>query len=347
MDETEFLRSIEGEQQNGEDLVAGAEHFIRLKKQVGMSRPSDESLELEKEAGALATGTAAVGGVYALGKHLNKEAKDSSTLPVITNSLLNAGAGATCCGKDKTACLCKTAKLRNFISQNPRSVASAGGALIGGAAGSMDKENPKRTAMLGAVGGGTIGALGGHLGTRTGGLLRASRSVKDEVANIIAKSRAGSTKHASDLREVLFNARIKTAAANIETRPLQYHLSHKLEEMREKTAGSLVGRLKDVNPGVMVTTGLGALAAGVGTYLGSRPQKDTGKSKAEEELEGRVLAQKSKPARGLLSKMHNNTTELAHSHAKAFREHPRSAAALGTISGGIGGYGLGRLLGGK
>lgn len=50
MDETEFLRGLEGEEQQGTDLVQGAEQFIRLKKQVGLQQSNEEGLELEKAA---------------------------------------------------------------------------------------------------------------------------------------------------------------------------------------------------------------------------------------------------------------------------------------------------------
>lgn len=93
------------------------------------------------------------------------------------------------------------------------------------------------------------------------------------------------------------------------------------------------------------TTGLGALAGGVGTYLASRPQKDTGKGKAEEELEGMVEANKKIPERGLLHKLKNRETENAHGFAKAFREHPLKASLLGALMGGASGYGIGQLSG--
>lgn len=229
MDEIDFLRGVEGEIQNGEDLVIGAEHFVRLKKQVGLTRPSDTSLELEKDAGELA---------------------ESLATPQ----------AETCkgCGKVKTSCMCKTATLS----------------------------------------------------------------------------------------DILQSARIKTAG-RIESSndSLFSHLSTKLADMREKTAGSVLERLKDVNPGLVAATGLGALAGGLGTYLSSRPQKDSGKSKAEEELEGHIESQKQQPERGLLSKMHHRNTELEHGYARAFREHPAGAAAIGTATGAMGGYGIGRLAG--
>lgn len=206
MDETDFRKGIEGEAQNGQDLVDGAEHLMRLKKQVGLVRPTSPDLELEKDAGELA---------------------ESLATPAVCKG----------CNKVKTACMCKTAE------------------------------------------------------------------------------------------------------------SLRPYLDAKLAEARQKTASSVLERFKDVNPGLIGATGAGALLGGLGTYLASRPQKDTGKSKAEEELEGKVEAQKSQPERGLLSKMHRRNTELEHGYARAFREHPGGAAVIGTATGALGGYGIGRLAG--
>lgn len=275
MDEIDFFRGIEGESQNGQDLVTGAEHLVRLKKQVGMTRPVDNSLELEKEAGELA---------------------ESLATPTTCKN----------CGKVKTACLCKLAAFRDAIKGARASVGSQADDLKYVASGIRNyKTKADQHRQIGAMAGKVAPALA------VGG------------AGYLA-GHSSNEKNAEDLH---------------------HHLSTKLAELREKTAGSVMERLKDVNPGLVTMTGLGALAGGLGTYLSSRPQKDSGKSKSEEDLEGQVAAHGSRPERGLLSKMHHRNTELEHGYAKAFREHPVGAAAIGTATGAFGGYGLGRLAG--
>ncbi len=274
MDELDFLRGIEGESQNGQDLVAGAEHFIRLKKQVGFSRPAEHGLELEKDAGELA---------------------ESLATP------------ATCkgCGKVKTSCMCKTAGLKEIL-QGARS-------------------GLKYQSM--GVGAGLKGLKMPGAKSRSAGMLAGM------AAPVAAAGGVGY------LAGKATNEKEKTAQS------LYSCLNARLEEMREKTANSVLERLKDVNPGLVSATGLGALAGGLGTYLSSRPQKDSGKSKAEEDLEGRVKAQENQPERGLLGKIHHRNTELEHGYAKAFREHPGKASIIGAITGAMGGYGIGQLAG--
>jgi hypothetical protein len=194
MDETEFLRGIEGEQQQGSDLVSGAEHLVRLKIQSGQQTQQQyPDLEIEKKAS-------------------------------VSESI---GSAALCksCGKEKCACM-------------------------------------------------------------------------------------GKAKTAEALKQLL----------------------------REKLAQP------DWNQTMLrASAGIGALAGGVGTYLASRPQKDTGKGKAEEELEAMIAAQKMKPERGFLQKLKNRETENAHGFAKAFREHPGKGALLGALTGAAGGYSIGQL----
>lgn len=200
MDENEFLRGIEGEEQQGTDLVSGAEQLVRLKIQAGQqTQPRYEDLEIEKKAD-------------------------------LSESI---GTAAMCkgCGKIKTACGCKA----------------------------------KMAAVLKAA-------------------------------------------------------------------------------LREKLAAPSPEWNKSM---LAATTGLGALAGGVGTYLASRAQDDTGKSKMEENLGASVKANESKPERGLLQKLKNRETESAHGIARAFREHPVKASLMGALTGGGLGYGLGQLGGAR
>jgi hypothetical protein len=301
MDDNEFLRGIEGEQQGGQDLVSGAEHLIRLKKQVGITRPNDD-LELEKEAGELA------------------ESLATPSLPPCKN-----------CGKAKTACMCGEKQ------------AGLGEVLEGAKTGLKFQATGVGVGLKGLK---TPGSRSGAAGLLAG--MAAPAAAVGGAAYLAGKHSREKT--ATPLESILLNARIKTASLAAVGPPTTSNLAEslniKLAEVREKTANAIVDRLKDVNPGLVAATGMGALAGGIGTYLSSRPQKDSGKSKAEEELGGKVEAHKGQPERGLLSKMHNRNTELEHGYAQAFREHPAKAALIGAITGGMGGYGIGRLAGG-
>jgi hypothetical protein len=281
MDETEFLHGMQSEREGDEALAAGAEHFIRLKKQVGLENRGYEDLELEKTAGELS-------GFLA------------SSSPISKN--------CPSCKKEKDACLCKMASI---LFQARMKTASA----LGNVKNTLSKNPTLRAAVLG---GATSGAVGAGMGAVT--------TPNDPIGGAVKGGWTG-------------------MASGAGGGALYHHLNAKLAQAREKTASSLIERLKDVNPGLLATTGLGALAGGIGTYLASKPQKDTGKGRAEEELEGMVEAQRNKPERGLLSKMHHRNTELEHGYAKAFREHPLGATAVGTASGAALGYGIGRLAG--
>lgn len=454
MDDAEFLRGIEGERQNERDLVDGAEHLLRLKKQVGFSRPGSDDLELEKEArifgleppdtidhaaipektrtahfknyvqqkaqeepsgylrgmggGALMGGGlgvmsgATIGGAHGAGgrgaligglvggglgalvgagaahqdkKHIeqmgdvvkNRSYADAMAHHITSKaeldrmadsleedrrhqellSALRKEAGLFCkaCKKEKARCTCdsqdtpidgqdaQSGGLGSEKMASPTLALLLAGARVKTAATHRDIPHAYKsakntfkgylashpTARAAVIGGATSGAVGAAVG--------AAGSPGDRIGGAVSGGVTGATIGAG-------------ASA------LHHHLSHKLASVREKTAASIVEHLKDVNPGLVAATGAGALIGGIGTYLSSRPQQDTGKSKTEEELEGKVEAQKSQPERGLLSKMHHRNTELEHGYARAFREHPNKAAILGTISGALGGYGIGRLAGG-
>ncbi len=305
MDESEFLRGIEGEEQSGQDLVSGAEHLIRLKKQVGMTRPNDD-LELDKEAGVADT---LKRGVSASKNNIRAFSNGAEQSFNHQKSLGGIGLHAVSTPG-------KRAWGTGYASGLAIPVVAAGG--IGYAAGHHSGSKEKDA----------------------GEFEECRDCGKAKTACMCGE------KMASPLKSILLNARIKTAAVSSSSNdPLHDYLSSKLEESREKTANAIVNSLKD-HPGLASATGLGAILGGIGTYAASRPQKDSGKSRAEEDLEGKVEVQKSQPERGLLSKMHNRNTELEHGYARAFREHPGKAALIGTVTGAMGGYGIGRLAGG-
>lgn len=268
MNELEFFRGIEGEEQQGSDLTAGAEHLVRLKIQSGQqTQPKYEDLELKKEAGELA--------------------EIFENMPPTEN--------CKNCGKEKTACFCpprmskdKTAAYQNAkaaLKELMRTNPTARAAILGGA--------------VGAAGNAAYGATQAPPGHRL------STAVRSGVTGGILGAGTGA---------------------------LYQHLNSKVASSPDWNKTMLAA-----------TTGLGALAGGVGTYLSSRPQQDTGKSKMEEDLEGQVLANKSKPERGFLHKLKNRETESAHGIAQVFREHPNKAALLGLLTGAAGGYGIGQL----
>lgn len=313
MDESEFFRGIEGERQNQEDLVSGAEHFIRLKKQVGIENSRDDDLELEKKGNKTligAVGTGAAGGVFI------KSAGQGELAGFLANSnarmVSNSQTHCPNCRKEKDACLCKMASV--LFNARVKTAGAAESIRKG-----LEKRPYTRAAVLGGL---TSGIMGGAYG--------AIRSPDTGLKERVKSGLSG----ASD------------GAISGSTGGMLYHfLNSKLASLREKTASSILEQIKNVHPGLAITTGLGTAMGGIGTYLASRPQKDTGKSRAEESLEGKVNSQKDIPERGLLSKMHHRNTELEHGYAKAFREHPGKAALIGSATGALGGYSLGRLAG--
>jgi hypothetical protein len=308
MDDLDFLKEIEGEQSNGESLVAGAEHFLRLKRQVGSESRRYDDLEIEKKAHQIESYKRIDITKDGFAQHmLGGTEKDAGELSAL---LASTPPSTNCpnCKKEKNACLCKMAKI--LFDARIKTATSVDGIK------SVLKNNP--TVRAAALGGATSGMIGAGMGAIT--------NTHDRVGGAITGGLTG-------------------AASGAGGGALYHHLNSKLAELREKTAGSMVDNLKNVNPGLVAATGLGALAGGLGTYLASRPKKDSGKSRAEEELEGKVDAQKSQPERGLLSKMHHRNTELEHGYSRAFREHPMGAAAIGTATGALSGYSIGRLAG--
>lgn len=241
MDETEFLRGLEGEEQAGTDLVSGAEHFVRLKIQTGLQKDPEEGLELNKEAVLQDIGRAFT--------NLGKGVKDG---------LKWQGLGA-----------------KGAISNLKREggMATGAGQLIG------------QTAPGLALGAGAATLAKGH--------------------------------------------------------------KEKKAEDKAKLVSALVNKLKGVDPGMLAAMGIGAVGMGTGTYLASRPQEDTGKSKMEEQFEGAIASQQTKPERGLLQKMKNRGTEFGHGLAQAYRDHPVKASLMGAATGAAGGYGLARMMGAK
>ncbi len=252
MNETEFLRQLEGEEQAGSDLLAGAEHFVRLKIQSGLQRDPEEGLELEKEATTLRRDLTAV--VDKAGEHFTAFGKG------VKDNLKFQGFGI------------KGALNTHKSATKPLAKTHAKGALTG--------------AALPALAAGGAGYAVGHS-------------------------------------------------------------KEKKAEDKAKLMAALAQKLKGVDPGLAAVTGLGAAGVGIGTYLGSRPQKDTGKSKIEEQFDGAVASQQAKPERGLVQKMRNRGTEFGQGIAQAYRDHPVKAGLLGAATGAAGGYQLGKLMGAK
>lgn len=115
-----------------------------------------------------------------------------------------------------------------------------------------------------------------------------------------------------------------------------------------KTAG-IIDTIK--NPYIAVPAAAGALIGGAATYMGSKPRKNLeGRSNSEDDAGNMVRLQNMKGEQdaGFLEKLKNRSTEAAHGYAKAFREHPVKATALGGALGALSGATTARiLLGGK
>lgn len=120
---------------------------------------------------------------------------------------------------------------------------------------------------------------------------------------------------------------------------------HKEKKQMNKEA-NIKDMVRNIDPIMATMVAGGALTGGLLTRHSSLPREELGgKSKAEDELEASVEANKLRPETGLLQKMHNRDVERMHGWSKAFREHPNKAALLGALTGAVGGYGLGRLSG--
>jgi len=119
------------------------------------------------------------------------------------------------------------------------------------------------------------------------------------------------------------------------------------ENQHEKLAG-FIDRLKGIDQALIAPAAvMGAIGAG-SSYLSHKPRESLeGKSKREESLGHEVDLQNRKPETGFLEKLRHRTTEMEHGYAKAFREHPAKATALGAASGIGVGYGLARLGGAR
>lgn len=92
----------------------------------------------------------------------------------------------------------------------------------------------------------------------------------------------------------------------------------------------------------------GAALLGAGTAVSSAPRKSLGgRSLAEADLGGMIdrQSQGDENKSGLATKLKNRTVEFAGGAAKALRQHPVKATALGALSGVSAGAHLARLLG--
>lgn len=319
MDENEFFRGLEGTPQQGQDLVTGAEHLVRLKKQVGFESGRDADLELEKEAtfGSMMRKATIAGGMIATKEVPEVLKMENSRAPLVAMGGARLRAAAPTPGGSPLSVKLAGPKLDALKATlaKARNGAKAGlmwqGAGLKGALHNV--KNPAgRAHGVGQIAGMAVPAVAaGVVGYGAG---RVHQHLKNNV---------------EDEQEKL------ASTNNI--------LSSKLAAM-QKTAGILDG-LKGMNPGTKALIAGGAAIGAGGTYLASRPQEN-GKSKAEQELEEAVGNQKEGPDTGLLKKMHHRNTELAHGHAKAFREHPVKAGLFGAATGASVGYGLAQMIGG-
>ncbi len=417
MNEVDFLRGIEGEEQNGTDLVSGAEHLVRLKIQSGQeTQPKYEDLELKKEAKIFGTHAPHTLEHAAIPEktrqkqykeYVNEKSKEEPT------GYLKGTAGGALLGGGLGGGLGALLAASHGMPIGPSLRTGAiGGSIVGGIGGlgaaAADKHNIEtsrdvvsnndyengfanhiadtmddhqrqqwwtderrhqqllhkraslkdtaKTVLEGAKSGlkyQSFGAGAGVAGMKAdkarsvGHLLgmaapAAAVGAAGYAAGHHAGQRAGLEKDA-DLSESIGSAAMCKGCGKVKEAcgcGTKMAAAEVLKTaLREKLATP-----KDWNKSMLAaTTGLGALAGGLGTFLASRAQKDTGKSKMEENLGAAVEANKSKPERGFLHKIKNRETESAHGLAQVFREHPVKASLLGSITGAASGYGLGQL----
>lgn len=349
MDDNEFLRGLEGEKQQGQDLVNGAEHLVRLKIQSGQSTEQPyPDLEIEKKAGLFSRKP------DPMADHLNRhnawadEMNQPANIDKI-NELLEHHA------------MQLHKKPLNQLNSHEWELAHAHAMNDPYFTGLSDKhfgpptqfgKDKKACMNCGQEKNACMCKTAGIKEHAIAGMARASQGMTEfgkgvkgglKWTGFGSKGSLGMLKDKATRTEGL--GQLTGLAAPAMVAGVAGHAIGK-HQAKEKLANALANALKNVDPTLLATAGLGAAAMGAGTYLSSRPQADTGKSKSEEKLEGRVEANQSKPEGGLLHKMKNRTTELTHGYSKAFREHPVKAGLLGATIGGVGGYRLGRLAGG-
>lgn len=370
MDELEFLEGLKTDEEQFNELTAGAEHFIRLKKQSEQPAPESEktaSFKVIRNAAMMAHGAKAsvknraellANNIKAVANSKNPSGIRSFDAGMLLGKAAPSavvGTGAYAVGKHKGKKDAEDEIYGKYASALGGVLGSTlAGAGIGAGLGALSSEKGDR--LRGAAGGAInygapIGFAGGLLGltpnkiTQMAGRaaeLKKTRRLRSAVEAFKTPSKnvdmgfdkmwseAGENKGqlASALMGALRGPKVKAAS----------------DPLSEKRA-SLAEKLKQIGPLAGGLMAGGAAAGGIGTYLASKPQDELGgKSRAEDELEASVEAQRGRPERGLLHKMKNRTTELEHGYAQAFRDHPVKASLLGAAAGASGGYGLARLL---
>lgn len=342
MNEIDFLRGIETPAQSTDDLLAGSEHLVRLKQQAGQSSQTQyPDLELEKTAGRTPINAARVGRAA---KGFVSGAADTaaSTAGHAVNVVTSEGGRGYSLGR------------------------LAPGAALGAGAYALGKHNGKKSQSEAEK---TAGDFTESLNTKPSKMCSTCHKEKDAcmcdggMKTAAFEAAKSAIKSGLKSNPALRAAAIGGIAAGIPNAAMGAAQSPPGDRIGGAVRHGLAGAAIGAGSGALVhhlsaklafdqtwhramlgaTTGAGALAGGIGTYLASRPQADTGKGKAEEELEGAVAANKTKPERGLLEKLKNRETETAHGFAKAFREHPKKAALIGLLTGALAGHGIGQL----
>jgi len=368
MDELEFLEGLKTDEEQFNELTAGAEHLIRLKKQ------SEQPTESEKTASYKAIRSAAMMAHGAKAAVKNRAELLAKNVKAVANSknpssirsfeagmLLGkaapaaaVGAGAYAVGKHKGKKDAEDEIYGKYASALGGVLGSTlAGAGIGAGIGALraEKGHRLRGSAEGIGYGALLGSAGGLLGITPDKVMGMAGKAKELKKTQHARSAISALKTPSRNVDMGFDkmwaeggenkGQLAKALLEAVKGPKIKAASDPLSEKR----ASLAEKLKQIGPLAGGLMAGGAAAGGIGTYLASKPQEELGgRSRAEDELEAFVEAQKGRPERGLLHKMKNRTTELEHGYARAFSDHPVKASLLGAAAGASGGYALTKLL---
>lgn len=351
MNERDFFEGMKNDGDQDAELVAGAEHFVRLKKQTGQFE--NEEPQLEKEAATLAgftnLGPHAVAKLKEALKEKEQEKKaglGAMMTRVLGKPAMAAGAAGTATKVLSAAKPAASATKVLGAAGHAAPIAAPGSSAAGVhpniqrvtqglkptpfTPGPAHLNQPAPQQAMGTAptqfAGGTAPGTGRTIAPVT------FKPATPQSRLAVQQSAAAMGQHVDPFSGASF--KIKQAAALLRYR-LQKMASVPWKDVVRDPAALLVG---------------GTIGAGTGllSYLNSRPKDELkGKSEDEVRLEGKVKANKERGEEhaGLVRKLRNRMTEMEAGSAKAFREHPLKASLLGGVLGTGAGLGIARMLG--